>query len=92
MKKATEEILKFNEERGWDKSHSASNLAKSVIIEAGELLECFQWDENYDHEATCDELADVFNYCILLANKLGVDPETIVLNKLEKTRLKYPLK
>ena len=81
----------FNEERDWDQFHSPENLAKSISIEASELLECFQWDNNYNKDEVCDELADVFNYCFLMASKLKVNPETIILNKLEKTRKKYPI-
>ncbi len=92
MNELINEIKEFNEERDWDQFHSPENLAKSISIEAGELLECFQWNgENYDKEAVCEELADVFNYCFLMADKLGVDPKEIVLKKLEKTRLKYPV-
>lgn len=59
LKEIIEEIKRFNEERDWDKFHSAENLAKSISIEAGELLECFQWDsENYNKEEACEELAD----------------------------------
>ena len=47
MKRAVEEILKFNEERDWDQFHSPENLAKSIAIESGELLECFQWNNNF---------------------------------------------
>lgn len=87
-----EEIDKFNKERDWGKFHSPENLAKSIAIEAGELLECFQWDgENYDKEEVCEELADVFTYCIQMAMKLEVDPKEIILNKLEKTKKKYPV-
>lgn len=81
----------FNEEREWDQFHSPENLAKSISIEAGELLECFQWNNNYDKEEVCEELADVFTYCIQMAMKLGVDPEEIILKKLDKTRKKYPI-
>lgn len=91
MKQAIKEILEFNKERDWDSFHSPENLAKSICIEAGELLECFQWDASYDKEAVCEELADVVNYCILMANKLDVDLEEIVLKKLEKNRQKYPV-
>ena len=79
MKRAVEEILKFNEERDWDQFHNPENLAKSISIEAGELLECFQWNNEYDKQHVCEELADVMNYCILMANKLGVDMEEILL-------------
>ena len=92
MNELISEIKKFNEERDWDQFHSPDNLAKSISIEAGELLECFQWNgENYNKEDVCEELADVFNYCFLMADKLGVDPKEIVLKKLEKTRQKYPV-
>ena len=91
MEKVQREIEKFNQERDWDQFHSPENLAKSIAIEAGELLECFQWNNNYDKEEVCDELADVFNYCFQMANKLEVNPEEIILNKLEKTRKKYPI-
>ncbi len=91
MKKAIEEIRKFNEERDWDQFHSPENLAKSISIEAGELLECFQWSNEFDFDHVCEELADVMNYCLVLCDKLDVDPETIVLDKLEKTKLKYPV-
>lgn len=91
MQKAIKEIIEFNKEREWDQFHSPENLAKSIVIEAGELLECFQWNDNYDKEKVCEELADVVNYCIVMANQLQVDLETIVLDKLEKNRQKYPV-
>lgn len=84
MKRAIKEIIEFNKEIDWDQFHSPENLAKSIAIEAGELLECFQWDNNYNKEAVCEESADVVNYCIVMADKLNVDLEEIVLNKLEK--------
>ena len=91
MKKLIEEIEQFNKERDWDQFHSPENLAKSIAIESGELLECFQWNNNYNKDEVCEELADVFTYCIMMADKLNVDPEKIVLKKLEKTRKKYPV-
>lgn len=91
MEKVQKAIIDFNRERDWRQFHSPENLAKSIAIEAGELLECFQWNNNYDKSEVCEELADVLNYCFLLADKLDVDPEEIILNKLEKTREKYPV-
>lgn len=91
MQKAIKEIIEFNREREWDQFHSPENLAKSIVIEAGELLECFQWNNNYDKEKVCEELADVVNYCVVMADRLQVDLETIVLDKLEKNRQKYPV-
>lgn len=82
---------KFSEERDWDQFHTPENLAKSISIEAGELLECFQWDNDFDKEAVCEELADVISYCVMLSDKLDVDIETIVMDKLEKTKAKYPV-
>ncbi len=84
-------IREFNKERDWDQFHSPENLAKSIAIESGELLECFQWNNNYDKEEVCEELADVFTYCIMMADKLGVKPEDVILKKLEKTKKKYPV-
>ena len=80
----------FASERDWDQFHSPANLAKSIVIEAAELLECFQWSESADTEKVRDELADVLTYCHLLADKLGLDVDRIVLDKLEVTRVKYP--
>ena len=91
MKELQERIEKFNEERDWDQFHSPENLAKSISIEAGELLECFQWNNEYDLEEVKEELADVLNYCIQLANKLGVDSKQIVLEKMDKNAKKYPV-
>ena len=85
------EIKQFNEERDWDQFHSPENLAKSISIEAGELLECFQWNNNYNKDELKYEIADVMNYCILLCHQIGVDPKQIVLDKMEKTAKKYPV-
>ncbi|MDO5555686.1 MAG: nucleotide pyrophosphohydrolase [Clostridia bacterium] len=92
MEELIKQIDRFNKERDWDQFYSPENLAKSISIEAGELLECFQWNsDKYNKEEVCEELADVFNYCIQMAIKLNVNPEEIVLKKLEKTRRKYPV-
>lgn len=92
MESIMKEIKQFNEERDWGQFHTPENLAKSISIEANELLECFQWDaENYNKEDVCEELADVFTYCIQMAMKLDVKPEEIILKKLEKTKKKYPV-
>ena len=76
--------------RDWEQFHSPENLAKSISIEAGELLECFQWGADPDPARLVDELADVLTYCYLMADKLGVDADEIVIRKLESTRAKYP--
>ena len=85
-------IDKFNKDRDWDKFHSPVNLAKSISIEANELLECFQWNDNeYDVEAVKEELADVMNYCIQMSQVLGVDIIDIINAKMDKTEKKYPV-
>ena len=91
MKRVIEEIRKFNQDRDWDQFHSPENLAKSIAIEAGELLECFQWNDNYNLEEVKEELADVMNYCVQMADKLNVDLEEIMLEKIGKNAEKYPV-
>jgi len=78
-------------ERDWAQFHTPENLAKSISIESGELLECFQWDADADSDRVADELADVLTYAVLLADRLDLDPEQIVLDKLERTGRKYPV-
>lgn len=86
-----QELRAFVADRDWGKFHTAENLAKSISIEAGELLEVFQWKAPEDQEALKDELADVLTYCFLLADKYGLDPKELILAKLEKTKAKYPI-
>ena len=87
-----EKILQFSKDRDWEQFHTPENLAKSIAIESGELLECFQWDaEHFDKKAVCEELADVANYCVLMADSLGVDLNEIILEKLEQNAKKYPI-
>ena len=85
------EVKKFTEDRNWDQFHSPDNLAKSIVIEAGELLECFQWSPEYDEQAVKEELADVMNYCIQLADKLGISIEDAIIEKIRKNDIKYPV-
>lgn len=77
--------------REWAQFHTPANLAKSVSIEASKLLECFQWNDDADPARVREELADVVMYCILLAERLGVDLDEIVLDKLALTEQKYPV-
>jgi len=85
-----EALRAFVAERDWSQFHTEENLAKSISIEAAELLECFQWGSEAERHRVVDELADVLTYCFLLADKLGVDIDNIVLAKLEETASKYP--
>ena len=85
-------IDKFVTDRDWRQFHTPSNLAKSISIEASELLECFQWsDTDYDLEHVKEELADVLNYCIQMSQVLNLDIIEILNNKMDKTEKKYPL-
>ncbi len=84
-------LADFVAEREWAQFHTPENLAKSIAIEAGELLECFQWGAKFDVEHLRDELADVLTYCLLLADRISVDPDEIVLDKLLRTAAKYPV-
>ena len=92
MKQETKErIRKFSEDRDWDQFHSPANLAKSISIEANELLECYQWNDNANIEDVKEELADVMNYCLQMSMVLGLDPVDIMNNKMDKTEKKYPV-
>ena len=85
-------IRKFTEDRDWDQFHSPANLAKSIVIEAAELLECFQWsDDNYDLQYVKEELADVIVYSQNLLDKLGLDADEIVNMKMSQNEAKYPV-
>ena len=85
-------IDKFVTDRDWRQFHTPSNLAKSISIEASELLEFFQWsDTDYDLEHVKEELADVLNYCIQMSQVLNLDIVDILNAKMNKTEKKYPL-
>jgi dCTP diphosphatase len=86
-----ERLRSFVTERDWKQFHTPENLAKSISIEAAELLELFQWGSDADESDIKDELADVLTYCILLADHHGLDPYDLVHEKLEKTKQKYPV-
>ena len=87
-----ERIDKFNKDRDWDQFHTPANLAKSISIEANELLECFQWsDTNYNLEEVQEELADVMNYCIQMSQVLNIDIIEVINNKMNKNEKKYPV-
>lgn len=93
MKEETKKrIKKFVDDREWNQFHTPENLAKSIAIEASELLECFQWDnENFDLEHVKEELADVLIYCEDLLNALRLDEDKIINDKIDKNEQKYPV-
>lgn len=85
-------IRKFSEDRDWDQFHEPVNLAKSIVIEAAELLECFQWsDMEYNLQHVKEELADVLVYSQNLLDKLGLEADEIVNMKMDQNELKYPV-
>ena len=86
-----DEVAAFVAERDWAQFHTPENLAKSISIEAAELLECFQWNADSDAARVSSELADVLTYCLMLADRIGVDPTQIVRDKLAISRAKYPV-
>ena len=87
-----ERIRKFTEDRDWDQFHTPATLAKSIAIEACELLECFQWsDTEYDIGHVSEELADVLVYCRNMLDKLGLDEDETVNRKMDQNEAKYPV-
>lgn len=91
MEKVIETINKFNQDRNWGSYHTPENIAKSISIEAAELLECFQWRQPKNLKAVEEELADVLIYSVIMAQRLDLDLETIMLDKIEKNGQKYPV-
>jgi NTP pyrophosphatase (non-canonical NTP hydrolase) len=91
MNKITKLVTKFRDDRDWKKFHTPANLAKSISIEANELLEHFQWsDKKFKKAELVHELADVLIYCYQMADILGVDVEKIIQDKLVINNIKYP--
>ena len=85
-------IRAFTADRDWDKYHTPNNLAKTIVLEANELLECFQWDnDNFKIEKVKEELADVIVNCQNLLDKLGLDVDEIINAKMAQNEKKYPV-
>ena len=85
------ELKEFQKERDWKKFHTPENLAKSISIEAAELLEHFQWQKEYDVGKVSEELADVLIYCMYMADALDLDIKEIIQDKMRKNAIKYPV-
>lgn len=83
------EIIKFRDERNWEKYHTPTNLAKSISIESAELLELYQWSDTADIDKVKKELADILIYSITLAEELELDINSIILDKIKKNGIKY---
>ena len=90
------QVLKFRDDRNWKQFHNPKDLAISISLEAAELLEVFQWSAD---DVICadkrdkirEELADVVNFCVLMADACGLDLDEIVQAKIQKNNEKYPV-
>lgn len=91
-----DQILKFRDDRDWKQFHNPKDLAISISLEAAELLEIFQWSAE---DVTCsdkidkikEELADIANYCVLMADACGLDLDEIIREKIKRNEEKYPI-
>ena len=92
-KEIIEALLKFRDERDWEQFHNPKDLAVAVSIEAGELLELYLWKsaDEADREKVKEELADIFSFAFLLADKYGFDVKEIILDKIKENGEKYPV-
>ena len=96
VKELTEKVRAFCSERDWDQFHNPKDLAISISLEAAELLEVFQWSgtdvsNEGKQEKIKEELADVLNYCVLMADACGLDIDEIVQEKIKVNNEKYPV-
>lgn len=93
IKEITNKLIEFRDERDWLQFHNPKDIAIAISVEAGELLELFLWKqpEEVDQEKIKEELADVFAFALLLANKYDLDVKQIVLNKIKQNGEKYPI-
>ena len=96
IKELQEKIVAFRDDRNWKQFHNPKDLAISISLEAAELLEVFQWSgsdtsNNNKQEKIKEELADVINYCVLMADVCGLDIDEIVQEKIRVNNEKYPI-
>ena len=92
MKDIIERLVKFRDDRNWKQFHTPENLSKSVILEAAELLENYQWGEGHeDIDNVKDEIADILSYCFLICEHYKFDIKEILNNKITKNEKKYPI-
>lgn len=83
--------LDFRNARDWKQFHSPENLAKSTSIEAAELLECFQWNPEYNQDDVAGEVADILTYLLLISDACNIDLEQAFIEKLSVSSAKYPI-
>lgn len=93
LKELRKAIVQFTQERDWDQFHNGKDLALALSIEAAELNEAFLWKDasKVNVDKVKEELADIFNYAILIADKYDLDIKQIILDKLQKNAEKYPV-
>jgi len=92
LKQILDRLIKFRDERNWKQFHTPENLAKSISIEANELLENYQWgSEHADIDNIKEEVADIFGYVLLLCEELNIDLEKETNKKIDKNIEKYPV-
>ena len=95
-KETVDEVLKFRDDRDWKQFHDPKDLAISISLEASELLEIFQWSRDDVYcldkiDKIKEELADVVNYCILMADACNLDLDKIITDKIKLNAAKYPV-
>lgn len=93
MEEIIEALIKFRNERDWEQFHNPKDLALAINVEAGELLELFLWKNanEANTEKIKEELADVFAFAFLLAEKYQFDVKEIILEKIKRNEEKYPI-
>lgn len=93
IQEITNALVQFRNDRDWEQFHNGKDLALAINIEAGELLELFLWknSEDANQDKIKEELADVFAYAFLMANKFGFDVKEILLEKIKSNNEKYPI-
>ena len=94
IKDLTQALTNFRDDRDWEQFHNSKDLALAISIEASELLELFLWKENedVDKQKLREELADIFSFSILLANKHKLNIKDIIMDKIKQNSKKYPVK
>lgn len=91
LKDILDKLIRFRDDRNWKQFHSPENLAKSISIEASELLENYQWGSQHaNHDNIKEEVSDIFGYLLLLCNELNIDLVEETINKIKKNDEKYP--
>jgi NTP pyrophosphatase (non-canonical NTP hydrolase) len=93
MKELIKKLVVFRDERDWEQFHNPKDLSIALNIESSELLELFLWkdDSEANEDKVREELADVFAYALLIAEKYKFDVEEIILEKIQKNAIKYPV-